>query len=438
MLFRRRAWGSSLRIGRVIDVEPNTSLIGVPAFLDYLLVYAGCMGFLDRFRNTKELVVQPTPFNRVAHVFTGSEPDIQNLPAPVVDALKQITVTFGGPYQNVTGLPVDEPTIPVGGTVRAVGTSYYSDSFQRLTGGARDDGFRAGCTASLIPEPDNPYDSEAIAIRIGGLAVGHLSRDDARDYRSMIDTAIDLHGVASVSAAIVGGWRRGDEVGDFGVELRFSDRPDRAADAGPDEIRLRGSGTVSVSNEEDYQPALLAATKGRSLATYSYPAVAELVETSRNPHVKKDTGPVLEVRVLGSTVGFLTPKMTSRFVRVSARARQEDKRLTCSASIFESEKAGERIAEIRLSACPHAADERFVVDPYFEFAVDLIRNRKSRSLHRIKDRSADGTFRTACGVNIAVADAECFASTKPWVGYVIPETKEIVREGSHDQCQRCV
>ena len=37
--------------------------------------------------------------------------------------------------------------------------------------------------AVLVPEDDNPYDPNAVAVWIDGLQVGHLSRESAQRYR---------------------------------------------------------------------------------------------------------------------------------------------------------------------------------------------------------------------------------------------------------------
>ncbi len=327
-----------------------------------------------------------------------------------------------------------------------VGESHYQEALARVVGGHQRNGVQYPCVAVLEPEPNNPYDSEAVVVKVGGATVGYLSRGDARAHRALVDKTITTSGAASVHARIVGGWDRGaHDVGSFGCELYFAEetRRDPVEEQrrqammypSPDEIRLRGSATLSVSNEEHYQAALLAATRGADLSTYTYPVVAELVEIATSPHAKKDSGPVLEVRVDDATVGHLTPAMSTRLSRMTGRARSEHKRLTCSASIFQGAKSGQPILEIRLSACPHAQDETVVVDPYFEIVIDSVRNRRTGALHRIREQLADGSYRTACGTTVAAADAALVASTKPWVADVDPITHQIV-EGE-TRCQRC-
>jgi hypothetical protein len=74
--------------------------------------------------------------------------------------------------------------------------------------------------AVLLPEPDNPYDPNAITVLIDGAKVGYLCRDDAHAYRpgllalgTRYQTLIALFGV------VVGGGMRQDGPGLLGVWL---------------------------------------------------------------------------------------------------------------------------------------------------------------------------------------------------------------------------
>ena len=324
--------------------------------------------------------------------------------------------------------------IPRGGVVMAVGESHYQDNFLRVAGNKRHAGFDDDCIAHLVPEPSNPYDPNAVMVTLSGLTVGYLNRGDALQYHQLVTDSISRSGIAAVVARVKGGWDRGGgDVGSFGIDLYFSDRPDAAAPPAPDEFRLRGSATVSVSGEEHFQETLSSITKGSRLV-YSYPAVAQLIPSPGNPHLKDAAG-ILEVHVDGNVVGFLTPAMSARFDRVSALASSLGKRLTCSASIFQGSKAGAEIIEIRLSACPHGADEEFVVDEYFQIISNLVQGRRARKVHKITQTLDGGAFRTVCGEIIAGDGATVLASTKPSVGEVDPATRRII---TVDYCDLCL
>ena len=56
----------------------------------------------------------------------------------------------------------------------------------------------AGAKAALVPEPDNPFDADAVAVWVDGRhQVGYLARDNAARYAPKLD-ALDkgtyLHG----------------------------------------------------------------------------------------------------------------------------------------------------------------------------------------------------------------------------------------------------
>jgi hypothetical protein len=79
--------------------------------------------------------------------------------------------------------------------------------------------------AELRPEPDNPYDANAVAVLVDGHKVGHLSKTNALAYRNIIDRAISAHGVATCSGEIRGGWDRGNgDTGKYGIVLSVGPR----------------------------------------------------------------------------------------------------------------------------------------------------------------------------------------------------------------------
>ncbi len=323
----------------------------------------------------------------------------------------------------------------VGGLVRVVGESHYQEALTRVAGGKRTDSARLECIAELRPQPDNPYDPAAVAVFIRGEHVGHLSREEARSFRPLVDRAITRSGTATAQAQITGGWRRdnGDE-GSFGVNLFFDPRPSGVAPPSGDEFRLRGATTVSVSNEEHYQQELLEIVGDASLTAGSYPVLVELAFCGANPHTKSDTS-VLAAVINGAVVGYLTPAMTDRLARVMSLAAGQSQRVTCSGQIFRSDKAGGTILELRLSACPHGRDETHVTDPYFQTNVDRITTKRATAIHLIAASLPDGGYRTACGRTISASEAVFFASTKPFLGVVHPETKELQPDGR--LCQSC-
>jgi hypothetical protein len=62
-----------------------------------------------------------------------------------------------------------------------------------------------GLRVVLVPEPDNPYDSNAISVRWAGRTLGYLSREDAARYSQPV-RRITASGFAALSAARIWAW----------------------------------------------------------------------------------------------------------------------------------------------------------------------------------------------------------------------------------------
>jgi hypothetical protein len=77
--------------------------------------------------------------------------------------------------------------LPGGRTVDVVGESHYQEALELITGGKTEEAHDLEKWASLIREPDNPYDRNAVAVYIDGRKVGYLSRDDAPQYGVLLD-----------------------------------------------------------------------------------------------------------------------------------------------------------------------------------------------------------------------------------------------------------
>src|SRR6185437_9495842 len=106
-------------------------------------------------------------------------------------------------------------------TLEVVGESFHQDVLWEMVGGLHAEPVRFDTHAVLVPEPDNPYDSHAIQVRINGEPVGHLSRHDAVAYLPGLERLMGTgtsHLVA-LHAQIVGGGKRGDGLGFLGVFL---------------------------------------------------------------------------------------------------------------------------------------------------------------------------------------------------------------------------
>ena len=101
-----------------------------------------------------------------------------------------------------------------------MGESHYQDALWGIVGGLRAERIRFGTQAVLFPEPDNPYDQNAIQARIDGELVGYLSRHDAAIYLPGLLRLMAASGhLVALHGQIVGGGQRPDGLGFLGVFL---------------------------------------------------------------------------------------------------------------------------------------------------------------------------------------------------------------------------
>jgi HIRAN domain len=79
--------------------------------------------------------------------------------------------------------PASQPTTVMlsgGLEVGVVGESHYQEALIAIAGGKSPESVRISTQAILVPESDNPYDPNAVAVYIDGRKVGHLPRPAAR------------------------------------------------------------------------------------------------------------------------------------------------------------------------------------------------------------------------------------------------------------------
>lgn len=75
------------------------------------------------------------------------------------------------------------------------------------------------CVASLIPQPSNPYDRNAIAVSISGRAIGHLSREFSKSYCERLSELGKENETFVAYAVISGGLVTQEKQYDYSVQL---------------------------------------------------------------------------------------------------------------------------------------------------------------------------------------------------------------------------
>ena len=151
--------------------------------------------------------------------FGGSEPEptVVDEPTDLGDLREQLPDSVLGLHAGVGGIDL-------------VGESYCLDAIDRVVRGPYDAGVRATYWAELVPETNNTYDANAVAVRINGELVGYLSRPDAKRYRSVLEDLRAAGRQAAVRCDVRYGWnRRGEERGHYGLRV-YMDAPDRQAE----------------------------------------------------------------------------------------------------------------------------------------------------------------------------------------------------------------
>ena len=149
------------------------------------------MGLLDRLIGRRESAKQTPP----------SAP----LSVPVASAAVSL---FAGEYE-----------------LEVVGESNYQPTLWAACGGTIGDRIRHNVVAVLVPEPQNAYDADAIAVQIDGTTVGYLSRDTAVRYRpGLLELMEHNGGHIALEGVVVGGGSYEDGAGRLGLWLKHDPR----------------------------------------------------------------------------------------------------------------------------------------------------------------------------------------------------------------------
>jgi hypothetical protein len=120
------------------------------------------------------------------------------------------------------------PTIDLGAFVPVVGEASYQDALLDVADGRAGQGSRNRLVvATLLPEPDNPYDPQAISVEINQRTVGYIPADSTEPFHKVIRTLANRDLSALARAHLTGGWSGGQNAsaGAIGVELHTGKRP---------------------------------------------------------------------------------------------------------------------------------------------------------------------------------------------------------------------
>lgn len=145
-------------------------------------------------------------------------------------------------------LPRVDISSPSGPVIDIVGEAYREAQIVAALGfrPALDEQRVVMTKAELVPEPDNPHDAYAVAVRIGGHAVGYLGADIARAVQSFVAGIVQGGAVPVVDAriwAVTRNTRRGLEL-KSAIRIALPEPadvfPENAPPVGPYTIAPRG------------------------------------------------------------------------------------------------------------------------------------------------------------------------------------------------------
>lgn len=107
-----------------------------------------------------------------------------------------------------------------GHQMAVVGESHYQDALWRQAAAQRGEDVRFDSVALLVPEPQNEFDTNAIAVVLSTGKAGYLSREDATRYLPGLHALMAHHGTAiAVRCTIIGGGYNGTQARSLGVWL---------------------------------------------------------------------------------------------------------------------------------------------------------------------------------------------------------------------------
>lgn len=108
--------------------------------------------------------------------------------------------------------------------VEVRGESNYQDALKRVAKRYQDHS-SANITATLLREPTNKHDRNAVMVRLDGRTVGYLAREDAIRYQPLLQELEQRGHIAEADAQLTGGVGNAKS---FGLNLYIAE-PDKAA-----------------------------------------------------------------------------------------------------------------------------------------------------------------------------------------------------------------
>ena len=200
--------------------------------------------------------------------------------------------------------------------------------------------------ALLIPEPDNPFDSNAISVRVRGQVVGYLSREAAAAYHPIIHRITASGLVAATTTRIWAvtrnSWDESDKPRFYSNIRIFLPEPHQILPLNNDPQTsvavLPWGGALQVTGEEKHFDHLFnyVPKDGEGLVILTMHRIVQALKNG----TERD---LVEVRLDGERVGQLTAVTSGHFLPSITHAEDFDKELGVWAKIRGSGLAAELV-----------------------------------------------------------------------------------------------
>lgn len=198
-----------------------------------------------------------------------------------------------------------EPWSPKTRQFEVAGEYYRTESIVELFRGigiSGPDGAETRLDATLVPDPANPFDRNAVAVYVGGLHVGYMERGDAKSYHRAIADML-LNGEAATVRSRQWVRKRGADI--FARVTLSLPEPEGFAAVnvldveGP--VVLPVGPAIQVTKEDQYMESLRPFLRGDGGETPLAVSLHAIVDIRPRSAVE-----VVEVRVEDGPVGLLT------------------------------------------------------------------------------------------------------------------------------------
>lgn len=246
--------------------------------------------------------------------------------------------------------------------------AYFQEARAQIAGPKDSEPKRVRVGVTLRSEPTNEFDANAVRVETMGQVLGYLPAVDAEAASfalAILGGAVEAHGV------IVGGWVDPPDDREYGLRVWLPTRLasqlgyevprrtralPRLPHPSPDEVRLSApdlrdwyTPSVVLTGEQHYQEAILESCpddEGREWWNFIV-----TLGVGVNPNSQSEDQ-VVEAKINGRTVGFLTRKMSARFLPQIVSAL--DRGLVPTAVGYTSQRTvrGDLIWRVELALAP--------------------------------------------------------------------------------------